>query len=567
MVAKYPSTFGNNYVYTLTVTFILSSIIQVTRIMQTGDKSVIKSAINIDQTLAKMNLTENNADKKLAEKFNFSWDIMENDDQWILYEGYLIMFIIMKFIFTGLTLSCAIPGGIFTPTFAIGAITGQLYISIVRKILLFFGIYNYIEFRGVYSIIGAAAMTASVTRTVSVAMIVLELNGHLSHAVPCMVCVLSSYFISEFLRPMSFFEMLTITTGLDQKVAQKGNIIIKNMLEVMPHFKDLDNKYLSLNESTELDMIDIVDKHGHLNHSKSAHMAAQKEEEVTGVFRQRYVPIVDSHKWRNLLFMVRVDELQKYCEIHFNYGYGKENQAIRDHRGSRSCKCIILSMRQVAPPILFYDAPMTYMTENKASKFYDGVAPPEDQVKKTLDDHGHDQGHDNIAKNVINYCIVQPRYEQKVPNKNRFYFGPDEDENDEGETQVTRPIVGSRLVGIIPCSDARGYDILIRDYREAEIMQKQIKEQEMKVMKNDDNYQKFKEGDALSEEGKKLSEKRRTELDSKESSLVEREQELQQLVAQIYEKQKELREKLASTKNTASSIKRGSTNDDRSKQD
>ena len=31
-------------------------------------------------------------------------------------------------------------------------------------------------------------------------------------------------------------------------------------------------------------------------------------------------------------------------------------------------------------------------------------------------------------------------------------------------------------------------------------------------MKNDDNYQKFKEGDALSEEGKKLSEKRRTEL-------------------------------------------------------
>mgnify|MGYP006120182557 FL=1 len=42
-------------------------------------------------------------------------------------------------------------------------------------------------------------------------------------------------------------------------------------------------------------------------------------------------------------------------------------------------------------------------------------------------------------------------------------------------------------------------------------------------MKNDDNYQKFKEGDALSEEGKKLSEKRRTELDSKESSLVERE--------------------------------------------
>ena len=72
--------------------------------------------------------------------------------------------------------------------------------------------------RGVYSILGAAAMTASVTRTISVAMIVLELNGHLSHAVPCMVCVLSSYFISELIKPQSFFEMLSFTTGLDLKI-------------------------------------------------------------------------------------------------------------------------------------------------------------------------------------------------------------------------------------------------------------------------------------------------------------------------------------------------------------
>ena len=77
-------------------------------------------------------------------------------------------------------------------------------------------------------------MTASVKSTVSVAMIVLELNGHLSHAVPCMVCVLSSYFISEYLRPLSFFEMLTVASGLDKKVQQKGDIIIKDMLELMP---------------------------------------------------------------------------------------------------------------------------------------------------------------------------------------------------------------------------------------------------------------------------------------------------------------------------------------------
>ena len=85
--------------------------------------------------------------------------------------------------FTALTLSCPVPGGIFTPTFALGAVLGQLYISQMLSILQFFGYEDYVEYRGIYSVLGAAAMTSSVTRTVSVAMIVLELNGHLSHAV------------------------------------------------------------------------------------------------------------------------------------------------------------------------------------------------------------------------------------------------------------------------------------------------------------------------------------------------------------------------------------------------
>jgi H+/Cl- antiporter ClcA len=44
-------------------------------------------------------------------------------------------------------------------------------------------------------------MTASITKTVSVAVIVLELNGHLSHAVPVMIAVITSYIISELIYP------------------------------------------------------------------------------------------------------------------------------------------------------------------------------------------------------------------------------------------------------------------------------------------------------------------------------------------------------------------------------
>jgi H+/Cl- antiporter ClcA len=97
-------------------------------------------------------------------------------------------------------------------------------------ILNAFGATHLIQFRGIYSILGAAAFCGSVTRTVSVAMIVLELNGHLSHACPLMVCVLSSYAISEWIKPQSFFEMLADLTGLLKRRDGKGSILVKDVI-------------------------------------------------------------------------------------------------------------------------------------------------------------------------------------------------------------------------------------------------------------------------------------------------------------------------------------------------
>jgi hypothetical protein len=77
MVAKYPKVFGNNFVYTLSVACIFSTLIYYTRIMQTGDKSVIGHMINIDQTLKKEGFTDDNIDKKLSDSFAFSYGIME----------------------------------------------------------------------------------------------------------------------------------------------------------------------------------------------------------------------------------------------------------------------------------------------------------------------------------------------------------------------------------------------------------------------------------------------------------------------------------------------------------
>ena len=79
-------------------------------------------------------------------------------------------------------------------------------------------------------------------------MIVLELNGHLSHAVPCMVAVLCSYATGEYIKSQSFFEMLSELGGLDDKVSKKGKIIIKDILSLRPDFRDF--HFLSLHEST-----------------------------------------------------------------------------------------------------------------------------------------------------------------------------------------------------------------------------------------------------------------------------------------------------------------------------
>ena len=73
-----------------------------------------------------------------------------------------------------------------------------------------------------YSIMGAAGVTGSINRAISVAIITLELNGHMSHVVPVMTCVIISYATSEVLSPECFFEMLSKFRGLDKKAKLKA---------------------------------------------------------------------------------------------------------------------------------------------------------------------------------------------------------------------------------------------------------------------------------------------------------------------------------------------------------
>lgn len=139
----------------------------------------------------------------------------------------MIIYLVLKFIFTILSLSCSVPAGIFMPTFTMGIVAGQLYCSLILRMLKAMKAHELVLYRGIYSIIGASALTASVTWTVSVAVIVLELNGHMSHVVPVLVSAITAYIISELINPAGFFEMLSQLNGINDKIMQKGRILVK----------------------------------------------------------------------------------------------------------------------------------------------------------------------------------------------------------------------------------------------------------------------------------------------------------------------------------------------------
>ena len=314
-------------------------------------------------------------------------------------------------------------------------------------------------------------MTSSVTRTISVAMIVLELNGHLSHAVPLMVCALCSYATSEYLRPLSFFEMLSELGGLDAKISAKGKIIIKDILDHCPSYKEME--YLSLNDSTEQDLINMVKKHTNKENPN----------------RLRYIPVVDQHSTMNLMYQIKVDELREYCELYF--GFSDENNPgiglrigqpdandwnnvsqmpqpkdlrahlidqhisndvansvfrIASRKPTNPARDILNAMRHIPPLVIYQDAPISYMAEGLANKFYEGEG-----------ENTNDQCDDPSV--IIYYIVRALEYDEDQPEDKGFNINASEHSPVYHAEAVHK--FGCRLVGMIPCSDAFGVDLII----------------------------------------------------------------------------------------------------------
>ena len=101
--------------------------------------------------------------------------------------------------------------------------------------------------------------------------------------------------------------MLSLLGGLDAKIEQKGKIIVGDFLSINTDNTKFD--FLSLKDSCEQDIVDIINR----NTSKVPKFDTFGKPKSNF----RYIPIVDSKKNMNLLYMVKVSELKKSFEDYF----------------------------------------------------------------------------------------------------------------------------------------------------------------------------------------------------------------------------------------------------------
>lgn len=124
----------------------------------------------------------------------------------------LASFAVLKlFVLSPLSLSMPTPTGVFLPTFVGGAAFGLLTGDLLR--LLAPAAFA-TTLPGHFAVTGAAAVACASTRTMSTAVVTIELTGQLSLQIPVLVATTCSYLVSRLLDTPSLFDAFVTIKGL-----------------------------------------------------------------------------------------------------------------------------------------------------------------------------------------------------------------------------------------------------------------------------------------------------------------------------------------------------------------
>lgn len=102
----------------------------------------------------------------------------------------LLIYFLVKFSITCLSVSTQVPAGVIFPLLTCGAVYGRLIGYIIEQSIG-------TEYAGVYAAVGAAALVSAATHSVSVAIIVFEITGQIHYLIPMIIAVFISFGVSS----------------------------------------------------------------------------------------------------------------------------------------------------------------------------------------------------------------------------------------------------------------------------------------------------------------------------------------------------------------------------------
>lgn len=206
-------------------------------IMQVCIVSVVTSAVFYVTPFAKTSNSQLVADLFQESNVRLEWD-------------KLLLCMVVKSVF--LTVSVLVPSGLFIPVMTIGACFGRI---VGESVLYITQHYNHSLFNvcddqcvipGVYAMVGAAAALCGVTRmTVSLVVIMFELTGALSYALPIMTSIMVSKWIADAISPDSLFDYLIKRNAypyLNHKKEYVHTTALRDLLSTSPTL-DIDHPY------------------------------------------------------------------------------------------------------------------------------------------------------------------------------------------------------------------------------------------------------------------------------------------------------------------------------------
>lgn len=116
----------------------------------------------------------------------------------------LIIILIIKFVFTFFSYSSGVPGGIFFPLLALGALVGAIFGLILNKYL---GISDSLIVN--FIVLAMAAQFASIVKApITGLMLITEMTGTFKHLLPVAITVTIAYLVSDMLNNKPIYESL-----------------------------------------------------------------------------------------------------------------------------------------------------------------------------------------------------------------------------------------------------------------------------------------------------------------------------------------------------------------------